>query len=168
MLDGKYALIRDEQTYVIRAFPGKKAYAFTASAIKSVYSPHPYLLLSYPKQVRCTVIRQGARANVKIIASLQLHHPERVCAATLTDLSVGGLSCIVKEPIGVKNNVVTIKFKIRAVGTDEFLSLPFILRSIIPIEDTSSFRYGIEFTDLLTQQRLILSAFVHQTIAEAD
>ena len=168
VMDGKGALIRDGQTFIVRAFPGKKAYAFTASALKSVFSPHPYLHLSYPKLVRCTAIRQGSRATVKIIASVTVGNPEQTAAATLSDLSMGGSSGVIKKPLGKKNDTGIIKFKVNAAGNDEYLSLNIILRSITPTENTDEYRHGFEFVDVSTQSKLILSAFVHQTLAEID
>lgn len=168
MVDGKVALIRDGQTFIVRTFPGKKAYAFTASALKSVFSPHPYLHLTYPKVVRCTTIRQGSRATVKIIASVTVGIPEQTAAATLNDLSMGGASGIIKRPLGQKNDTGVIKFKVNAAGSDEFLTLSIILRSIAPTENADEYRHGFEFVDVPTQSKLILSAFVHQTLADVD
>ncbi|CAN5751092.1 hypothetical protein BH11PSE12_BH11PSE12_07970 [soil metagenome] len=168
MVDGKVELIRDGQTFIVRTFPGKKAYAFTASALKSVFSPHPYLHLSYPKIVRCTTIRQGSRATVKIIASVTIGSPEQTAAATLSDLSMGGASGIIKRPLGQKNDTGVIKFKVKAAGNDEFLTLNMILRSLTPTENADEYRHGFEFVDVPTQSKLVLSAFVHQTLVELD
>jgi len=167
-VNGKSVIIREGQPFIIRAFPGKKAYAFTASLIKYVYSPHDYLHLSYPKQVRATTIRQGARATVKIIASITIGNPEQTAAASLGDLSMGGTSGIIKKQLGQKGDTGLIKFKVNAAGNDEFLTLKTILRSIAPTENSSEFRHGFEFVDVSPQARLILSAFVHQTLAEMD
>ncbi|MBC3906289.1 MULTISPECIES: flagellar brake protein [Undibacterium] len=167
-VDGKAVIIRDGQTFIVRAFPGKKAYAFTASAIKSVYSPHPYLHISYPKQVRCTTIRQGSRAAVKIIASLTIGDPEQTAAATIGDLSMGGASGVIKKAVGKKGDLGIIKFKVSAAGNDEYLCLNVILRSQAPTENGLEYRHGFEFIDVSAQSKLILSAFVHQTLAEMD
>lgn len=168
LLDGKVAIIRDGQTFIVRSFPGKKAYAFTASALKSVYSPHPYLHLSYPKVVSCTAIRQSSRAQVKIIASVTVGSPEQTMAATLNDISMGGTSGIIKRSIGTKNDTGVIKFKVHTAGEDAYLILPIVVRSIVETENTGEFRYGFEFAELPTQSKLILSSFVHQTLAETD
>ncbi|MFZ6844249.1 flagellar brake protein [Undibacterium sp. RuTC16W] len=168
MIDGKGALIRDGQTFIVRAFPGKRAYAFTTSAVKSVFSPHAYLHLTYPKQVRSTTIRQNSRATVKIIAAVTIGEPEQTAAATLGDLSMGGTSGVIKKPLGKKNDVGTIKFKVNAAGNDEFLVLKVILRSVSPTETGDEYRHGFEFIDVPTQAKLILSAFVHQTLAETE
>jgi c-di-GMP-binding flagellar brake protein YcgR len=167
-IDGQGALIRDGQTFIVRSFPGKKAYAFTASALKSVYSPHAYLHLSYPKVVRCTAIRQSSRATVKIIASVSLGEPEQTAAATLSDISMGGTSGTIKRSIGKKNDHGVIKFKVTTAGEDAFLNIEIIARSIVETENTGEFRFGFEFINLSSQSKLILSSFVHQTLAEVD
>jgi c-di-GMP-binding flagellar brake protein YcgR len=167
-IDGRGAIIRDGQTFIVRAFPGKKAYAFTAAALKSVYAPHPYLHLSYPKIVRCTAIRQSSRASVKIIASLSVGEPEQTGAATLTDISMGGTSGLLKRSIGKKGDRGVIKFKVNTAGEDVYLIIPLIIRSIVQTENTEEFRYGFEFVDIPTQSKIILSSFVHQTLAEIE
>lgn len=166
--DGKFEYVRDGQIFVARAFSGKKAYAFASAAMKSVMTPHPYLLLSYPKEVRCTVVRRGVRASVKLIASVTLGSPERTAAATLTDMSIGGTSGIAKQALGIKGEEGMIKFKVHAAGQDEFLSLKTILRSVAQAETGEGFRHGFEFVDLSIHDRLILSAYVHQTLAEGE
>ncbi|RJG00466.1 flagellar brake protein [Noviherbaspirillum sedimenti] len=161
-VDGKFELIREGQTFVARAFSGKKAYAFTAAALKSVHSPHPYLLLAYPREVRCTVVRQSARVQVRLIAAVALGRPERMAAGTITDLSTGGASVISKEPLGVKGETGTIKFKVHAAEADAYPNIRFILRSVVQDEGGEGFRQGLEFVDVPAHERLILSAFVHQ------
>lgn len=165
-LDGKFVLIRDGQTFVVRAFSGKKAYAFTAAAMKSMHSPHPYLMLSYPKEVRCTIVRQSARIDVKMIASVSLGKPERTNGATLIDLSVGGTSAIVKEPLGIKGEEGRLKFKVHVAEVDAYLNLPVVLRSVSKLDSGDAYRHGFEFVDVPDTERLALSAFVHQTLAE--
>jgi hypothetical protein len=166
--DGKFEFVRDGQTFVVRAFSGKKAYAFVTAAVKSVHSPHPYLHLAYPKEVRCTVVRKGVRAEVEIIAAVSIGSPERSSAAIITDLSMGGASATIKQMIGSKGEEGQIKFKVRAAGQDEFLNLKMVLRSVAPSENGEGFKHGFEFVDVAIHDRLILSAFVHQTLAEGD
>lgn len=164
-VDGKFELIRDGQTFVVRAFSGKKAYAFTASALKSVHSPHPYLLLSYPREVRCTLVRQSARVSVKLIASVSVGQPERIAAGIITDLSTGGASLIAREPLGAKGEAGRIKFKVHAADADAYLNLQFILRSVAKEDNEEGYRQGLEFVDVPARERLVLSAFVHQGLA---
>lgn len=168
VVDGKGVFIRDGQTFVARAFSGKKAYAFVTAAVKSVHSPHPYLHLSYPKEVRCTVVRRGVRAQVKIIAAVSLGEPERAAAATLSDLSMGGASGTLKQVLGEKGEEGQIKFKVHAAGQDEYLNLRMALRSVAPNDNGDGYRHGFEFLDVPIHARLILSAYVHQLLAEGQ
>lgn len=165
-VDGKLEFVREGQIFVARAFSGKKAYAFAAATVKSVHTPHPYLILSYPREVRTTLVRRGARADVKIIASVTLGQPERTAAATLIDMSTGGTSGIIKQALGSKGEEGVIKFKVHAAGQDEFLNLKVVLRSVSASENGDGFKHGFEFVDVSIHERLILSAFVHQTLAE--
>jgi c-di-GMP-binding flagellar brake protein YcgR len=167
-IDGKLEFVRDGQTFIVRAFAGKKAYAFVTSAVKSVHSPHPYLHLVFPKEVRCTVVRRGVRAQVKIIASVTLDNPERVGAAVLTDLSMGGASGTLKQTLGQKGEHGQIKFKVHAAEQDEYLNLKMVLRSVAPSENGDGYKHGFEFLDVSIHDRLILSAFVHQILAERE
>ncbi|HZW20439.1 flagellar brake protein [Noviherbaspirillum sp.] len=167
-VDGKLEFVRDGQTFIVRAFSGKKAYAFVTSAVKSVHSPHPYLHLGFPKEVRCTVVRRGVRAAVKLIAAVTLDNPERTGAAVLTDLSMGGASGTLKQILGQKGEEGQIKFKVHAAGQDEFLNLRTALRSVAPAEGGDGYKHGFEFLDVSIHDRLILSAYVHQILAEGD
>ncbi|GAA4014981.1 flagellar brake protein [Actimicrobium antarcticum] len=168
MMDGKFELIRDGQTFVVRAFSGKKAYAFIAAAVKSVHTPHPYLHLSFPKQLRCTVVRQTARVSVRLISAISLGVPERNAAGTITDLSMGGASVIAKEALGERGEGGRMKMKVHVADQDCFLNLQTVLRSISPADTGDGFRHGFEFVDVAIQDRLILSAYVHQALVETD
>lgn len=168
MLDGKFGFIRDGQTFVVRSFSGKKAYAFTAGAVKSVHAPYPYLHISYPQQVRATAIRKGARAAVKVISSVSLGQPARTIATTLIDLSVGGGSAIARQPFGVKGETGQIVFKLHVAEHTAFLTLRMVLRSVTLAESGDVYNHGFEFLDVPVDERMILSAFVHQTLVEAD
>lgn len=167
-LDGKFGFIRDGQTFVVRSFSGKKAYAFTAAAVKSVHAPYPYLHISYPQQVKAAAIRKGSRAAVKIIASVSLGKPARTIATTLIDLSVGGASGIAKQAFGVKGETGQIVFKLHVAEHTAFLNLKAALRSVTLAESGDVYNHGFEFLEVPVDERMILSAFVHQTLAEVD
>lgn len=167
-MDGRFELIRDGQSFVVRAFAGKKAYAFIAAAVKSVHTPHPYLHLSYPRQLRCTTVRQTARVAVRLIAAIALGEPERSAAGMITDLSMGGASAMAKSPLGQKGDSGCVKVKLHVADQDSFLNLKTILRSVTPSDAGDGYRHGFEFIEVPTHDRLILSAYVHQTLVETE
>lgn len=168
IVDDKYVLIRDSQMFIVRAFSGKKAYAFSAFVVKSVHSPHPYLHLSYPKELSCATIRHRARIPVSIIASVSMNDHEESVAAVIADMSLGGASANIKHPFGEVGQRGQIKFKINAVGETVFVDLGIILRSIVPSDNGSGCKHGYEFTGLSTHDRLVLSAYFHQAEMERN
>ena len=167
-LDGQFGFIRDGQTFTVRSFSGKKAHVFMAAAVKSVHSPFPYLHLSYPQEVRTTVIRKGSRAVVKLIAAVSLGQPVRIAATTLTDLSVAGASGIAKQAFGTKGEFGMIKFKLQVADHTAILNLDVVLRSVTLPDNGNVYHHGFEFIDVPVEQRMILSAYVHQTLAGVD
>ena len=168
IVDDKYVLIRDGQMFVVRAFSGKKAYAFSAFVVKSVHSPHPYLHLSYPKELSCATIRHRARISVSVIAAVSLDGQEDSAAAVINDMSLGGASASIKHPFGEVGQRGRIKFKINAVGETVFMDVCTILRSITPVENGGGCKHGYEFVDLSTHDRLVLSAYFHQAEVERN
>lgn len=166
IVDDKFVLIRDGQMFVVRAFSGKKAYAFSASVVKSVHSPHPYLHLSYPKELGCATIRHRTRISVNVIAAVSLDKQEDTSAAIINDMSLGGASASIKHPFGEVGQRGRIKFKINAVGETVFMDVCTILRSIIPVENGGGCKHGYEFVELSTHDRLVLSAYFHQAEVE--
>lgn len=168
IVDDKYVLIRDSQMFIVRAFSGKKAYAFSAFVVKSVHSPHPYLHLSYPKELSCATIRHRARIPVSIIASVSMNDQEESVAAIIADMSLGGASANIKHPFGEVGQRGRIKFKINAVGETVFVDLAIVLRSIVPSDNGGGCKHGYEFTELSTHDRLVLSAYFHQAEMERN
>jgi c-di-GMP-binding flagellar brake protein YcgR len=166
--DGGNPAVRDGQIFIARAFTGKKAYAFTTEALKSVFFPYPHIHLSYPEQVRSTVIRQGSRVTVKIIASVEVGDAEQPSAIVLNDLSTGGASGVSSRPLGAAMDTGVIKFKVHVAENDEYLCLKTAIRSVELAENGEGFRYGFQFLELDTQQRLVLSAFVHHALVEVE
>jgi hypothetical protein len=46
------------------------------------------------------------------------------------------------------------------------LNLAIVLRSVLLSENGDGFKYGFEFVDVSAHEKMILSAFVHQTLVE--
>lgn len=168
VLDGQFCFIRDGQTFTVRSFSGKKAHVFMAAAVKSVHAPFSYLHLSYPQEVRATLIRKGSRATVNLIAAVALGQPVRTVATKLIDLSVAGASAVSKMPFGAKGEQGLLKFKLQVADHSAVLSLTAVLRSVTLSESGDIWNHGFEFIDVAVEQRMILSAFVHQTLAGID
>jgi c-di-GMP-binding flagellar brake protein YcgR len=169
-IDGKLLIIRDGQTFVVRAFSGRNVYAFTAMVIKSTSAPFPHLHLSYPADVRGLAVRKGARAKVSIIVAVSRDDdPGFAGAGTMDNLSISGALLVSKTGLGKKGERIVVKFKLVVAGIESFLSVPCIIRAVNADRDPSSSgenHFGVEFVDVEAQDMIVLSAFVYQKLLE--
>ncbi|TFW05524.1 flagellar brake protein [Oxalobacteraceae bacterium OM1] len=167
-VDGKVQLVREGQSFVVRTFAGKRAYAFTSSVQKAVHVPFPYLHLAYPKQVSCTVVRRGARVEVELVAALTMVGAQHTVALMVKDISLGGAAGSARIPAGVPGEAFRLKCKVKVAGEDIYLDLPVVLRSVHPEDGKEQFRHGFEFGVLDVRDKLALGAFLHETQSDLD
>lgn len=170
MVDGKYLLMREGQAFILRAFSGKSAYAFSTEILKSVNTPYPYLHLAYPREVRSLVVRRGARADVQVICAITdcddapLH-----AAGTIVNISVGGALMMVKQPPGKKGQRLGIAFKVVLNGIEALLEIKTVVRAINidqSNETGMSCQLGLQFVDVSAEDSMPLLAFVYQELLE--
>lgn len=165
--DGKYIHLRDGQVVIVRALSGRRAYAFATSVLKYQNLPYPYLHLACPREIRCTVIRQDARVEVDLDAFLTVGTapPAKI---SLMDISVGGVSGIGNFLGSGKDATGRLRFIVNVAGEERGLDLDVVLRMVEADADPHYAKYGLEFVDVSARDRVILSAFVYQTVSETD
>lgn len=165
--DGKYIHLRDGQVVVVRALSGRRAYAFATTVLKYQNLPYPYLHLTCPREIRCTVIRQDARVEVDLDAFLTIGTapPAKI---SLLDISVGGVSGIGNFLGSGKDATGRLRFIVNVAGEERGLDLDVVLRMVEADADPHYAKYGLEFVDVSARDRVILSAFVYQTVSETD
>lgn len=176
-VDGSYIFVRDGQNYVVRAFSGKNAYAFSTTVIRSVAVPYPYLHLSYPKDVRALVVRRGARVNVNVIAATRRTDAQGAeigesVAAAIRNLSISGALLETPHPLGLKGESIRVKFKIALNDISSLVTMEGIIRAVNPAGEESAspnaITYGVEFVGGEHQDRITLTAFVYQKLLEQE
>jgi c-di-GMP-binding flagellar brake protein YcgR len=169
-IDGRLLIIRDGQTFVVRAFSGRNVYAFTATVIKSTSAPFPHLHLSYPADVRGLTVRKGARAKVNLIVAIGRDDDACFSAAgVMENISISGCLVASRTVLGKKGETVEVKFKLVVAGIESVLSIPAVVRAVNVDYDpsvTGENRYGIEFGTVSPQDMIVLSAFVYQRLLE--
>lgn len=170
MVDNKYLLMREGQGFILRAFSGKSAYAFTTQVLKSVSAPYPYLHLAWPKFVRSLVVRKGARADVRVICAITSCDDVPIQAAgTLLNLSAGGALMAAKQPPGAKGQKLKIKFKTVVSGVESLLELPAMIRAVNldqSGETDTPYQLGLQFVDIGAEDSIPLLAFVYHELLE--
>lgn len=175
-VEGSYIFVRDGQNFVVRAFSGKNAYAFSTSVLRSVAVPYPYLHLFYPKDVRALVVRRGARAKVNLIASARRIDPRGqevtdAAAASIRNVSISGAMLASPHPLGLQGDSIRLSFKLSLVDIVSLVTLDAAIRVVNPAgEDLGPgmIGYGLEFIGGEPQDRITLTAFVYQKLLEQE
>lgn len=174
VVDGKICLMKEGQSFVVRCFSGKNAYAFATSTFKVLNTPFPHMHLSYPREVRGIVVRKGARVNTSIIAAVQILTGERAntpAAVNITNLSVGGALLAARAPLGAKGDKITVKFRINLDEIEEYPQFEGVIRNVstdTEVEGGSApaIMHGVEFKDIPQHDRVMLTAFVYRRMLE--
>ena len=169
--DGKLVYLREGEAFIVRSLAGRRAYAFGTKLLKYQQSPHHYLHLSVPKDVRCTVIRRDVRVDVTLSAFLTGAADVAGIdpfAIEVTDISVGGVSGIGTRAAFAKDAIGRLRFRLHAANEDHNLDLAVVVRATEGNAEAGTVRYGLEFTGLTPQEHLVLSAFIFQTVSEQD
>jgi c-di-GMP-binding flagellar brake protein YcgR len=166
-LDGNVLLMRDGQSFVVRLFSGKSAYAFTALVKRVTNSPFPHLHLSYPKEVRGIVVRSSARAQANIICSAIVAGGNSV-ACVARDISMGGALLASREQIGASGEKLTLRLRVIVSEVEHLLTLPCQIRSVniamISGDNVPSIQHGVSFEELSAQDKLVITALLYQNV----
>lgn len=167
-IDGSLCYVKEGQSFVVRFFSGKNAYAFTASVARVSNVPYPHLHLSYPSQVSGLVVRSGERVNAKIICSVSTQQDTKTVAvpALLTNISIGGALLSSKQKLGEKNDLLDIKFRIFIRDIEFYMTVDATICSVSR-DDSGDFQHGVHFAGLPNDMAIALTAFVYQKLAES-
>ena len=168
-LEGSLCYIKEGQSFIVRFFSVKNAYAFTTSVIKAANVPFPHLHLSYPSQVRGLVVRSGERVGVRIICTVSVPDDAKTVAmpGLLTNISVGGALLSAKKKLGAKNDLLTVKFRVFIRDIEFFMVIDATICSLL-MEDSGETLHGLCFAGLPNDMAIALTAYVYQTIAESN
>lgn len=169
-LDGSILLMREGQSFVVRLFSGKSAYAFTALIKKVTNAPFPHLHLSYPREVRGIVVRSSVRAQANIICSATVEGGTAV-ACVARDISMGGALLAAREQIGSTGEKLTLKLRVIVSEVEHLLNLPCQIRSVniamISGDNVPSIQHGVSFEEPSAQDKLVITALLYQNVVNS-
>jgi len=167
--DGNLCYIKEGQSFVVRFFAGKNAYAFSTSVNKVTNVPFPHLYLSYPPQVRGLVVRSGERVNVRIICTVSVPDDAKTVAipGMLTNISVGGALLSAKKELGAKDDLLAVKFRVFIRDIEFFMTIDATICSLVK-DDSGEILHGLRFAGLPNDMAIALTAYVYQKLAESN
>jgi c-di-GMP-binding flagellar brake protein YcgR len=167
--DGEFVMLKDGQSFIVRFFSGKNAYAFTSVVGKQTSVPFPHVHLSYPREVRGLEIRKDARIDVSLITAIGLDRDSEAksLAGKIVNLSIGGGAFRAKTRLASKGDTINVKFKLLINEMDSYMVFDALVRSVT--EDLNDpvmpYLYGIQFINMDQNMTLAVAAFVYQKIA---
>lgn len=166
MIDGKLIFVKDGQTFLVRAFSGLNVCAFKARVLKAQLQPFPYLHLAWPDSVQAMRIRKTMRAPASIVVAIyEAENGAQTGAGRIVDISVGGAKVISQIPLGHKDQVIWMAFKVKLGDLEEYIKTPVIVRSSgeeVDPQGKPIRYYGVQFGELAQSQRLIIMNLVYQ------
>lgn len=169
----KLQLIEGEKV-VMRSFSGQSAFAFACTVERVCKLPYEYLHLSFPDVIQGVMIRKAPRVKSKIIASvlnLNSQKAEKHVSALISNISANGVALDAQRPLGKKDDVLDLSFRVNLHNIDAFLSLKAAIRAVIDAESAGLtgpeiLRYGLEFQNLQPNDMVILQSMIYQQLIE--
>lgn len=171
--NGSTLRVREGQLLTLRLLTGNTVYGFESSVLRVCNLPFPYLHVAYPREFASAVVRKAQRASTNVIASVdnpdQANSTKEPFSVVISDLSVAGASLEAPQPVGSVGDVIMLRTKLAAGGTERYLSLAGVIRGVRAHEepggDSARYRHGVEFQMLAPDDQLVLHGFVYEQIA---
>ncbi len=168
--NGEFVMLKEGQSFIVRFFSGKNAYAFTSTVTKQTSVPFPHVHLAYPREVRGLVIRKDSRIDVELIAAISREGEAegKGGAGKITNLSTGGAALRAKSRLGQKGDFLSVKFKITINEMQSFVVFDCELCAINEdgVDPGMPFLHGLRFVNVDQNMSLALAAFVYQKIVD--
>ncbi|MDO8464177.1 MAG: flagellar brake protein [Gallionella sp.] len=160
------------ETVVMRSFSGQNAFGFACTIERVIKTPYEYLHLSFPDNIQGIVIRKAPRVKTRTIAAVQGRKSgtEQV-SALISDISANGVSLDAKQPLGDKDDIINLAFRVHLHNIDAYLSVKGIIRAVLSGDaaDASTsgiIHHGIEFQELQPNDSVILQSMIYQEMIE--
>ncbi|MDH5485778.1 MAG: flagellar brake protein [Gammaproteobacteria bacterium] len=175
-VEGRLPMLREGQRFVVRMLQGSRVSAFESEVLKYLITPYPHVHLSQPEDVESIVVRGARRVETSLVVSVQAEHVEPDTtpgSANMLNTSATGALIQTDHQLGEPGDKMIISLELTVASIQKYLRIAAIIRNLsTPAQrlqegskDTSNlFRHGVEFLNVNDEQRLILSAFIHEQI----
>lgn len=160
-VNGQGMKVQTGQSFVIRGFTGKHAYAFESRVLMVQPHPYAYLHLSYPASITAKIVRKALRVRAGLPATVTPRTGGQAIAATIVDLSATGAMIDSSTSPGAVSDVVSLAFPIAFDNITANLNISAVIRSIKKSETDDSMQTGLEFDNIEHNDDLILRCFTY-------
>jgi c-di-GMP-binding flagellar brake protein YcgR len=160
-LPAKSFALEDGQPLIVRMFSETSAYAFKAEILQRCLRPALYLHLRLPDEVQRASVRNGQRIKVQIPAAITLAADGSQIDAMIVDLSVAGARFEAAGSAIAKGDVLRVAFRTRLGADEAMFSCDAQVRSISVVANAARMQFGIEFSSLKLNDRLLLMGMIY-------
>lgn len=165
--DGRVMQFREGQSFVVRMFSGKSAYAFTSEVTRVTNTPYPHMHLAWPREVRGLVVRSSSRAKTNIICHASVNN-DTGFACVARDISMGGALIAAKNRIGEIGGKLILKMRVNVNNAEHMLMIDCEIRSINTSKSadggSNNILHGLAFTQLEPQDQLVITSLLYQNM----
>ena len=142
--------------YLVRGFNGTSEFTFTAEVLQVQDKLFPHAHLAYPDAVEVRVVRDELRVKVSIPVVAMPDGAIRPIFGTVKNLSVEGAMVESVVPMGSEGDKISIAFSIIFEERKVDLKIPAVIRNVHKPDAGGVFRSGLEFGDVVQNDKLIL------------
>lgn len=163
-INGERLWMQSGQSYVVRGFNGKNAYALIVQVIRARTHPYPYVHFSYPRLVQSRAVRKSLRIKLDSPAMITPGDGGKPIPVTMSDLSMTGSMINAPASLGEIGGTVNLNFPVDFEDIKADLNLSAKIKNMSDPEEGQHLKIGIEFKNTTQNDKLILYYFTH-TIA---
>ena len=177
--DGEYLIVKTpvengltvqmqvEELVVLRIFSGMNVFTFNCN-VKTIFrSPHFYIHLSFPTDIKAKALRSAIRAKVDL--PVQINGISR--AGVITDISVTGAGIIADSALGVCDEKISISFMFPIQPTNQSAQIETgaTICSIQQLPDKKKialpkFSHGVLFDEIDPTSQSMLLNLVYESM----
>ena len=164
-MQGSILPFRQGQAIKAKTIAGKDVISFDAVVEKVCFSPFPYVHLSWPDTLQIRQLRNSLRVNTQLIASISGDGVTSI-PARITNLSASGAMLEGSDLQLETDQEITMALRLHAAGIDHTMSIKAFVRNQKSAPPATSVQYGLEFTPLNGNDRLVLEHYIFSSILE--
>lgn len=171
--DGRLALLREGQPFVVRLLSGNRVMGFTTKVLQSSVRPYPHLHMEYPDRIEQTVVRKAQRVRVKLVSFVSNDkpefHTEKPIPGVISDLSTAGAMLVSSQRLGEVGDVVSVAFQFTVAEVKQSIKIHAFVRNereddVMAEGEEQNYYYGLEFQSLEKTEMLALHGFVYEQL----
>lgn len=150
----------------IKLLAGNGIVTFQSAVRLACHAPYPYLHLAYPQTLTIRQLRKSLRASVSLPAQVRGGHADSY-DGVLGNLSASGCMLELTQLVALVGDELLLTITLQAGGQEHVLVLRTAVRNIRTGDGNPPVvRYGLEFLDAGTADRLVIEHFIYQSLLE--